>query len=368
MRRLVPLLVSLGSLGTLAPGSDVVVPGAWSAAQGPANNLVPFGVSVYGNNGACRFQQVYAASDFLASGVTFPMTISDLSFRPGSTGIYGSYPLPGQVLNLSVGLSDSAFPPDSLSSSFSANVSGPQAIVFSGNLLLPPVPAQSGNGPYPFAWTIPLATPTVYSGGSDLLLEVAVFSNSSSGPFGATVDAVAVPGDAVSRQYFVGSATAPSAATGTSTLGLVTRFTYGASFVPFGGGCSGWGGYVPTIGSSGGAPTLGNLGFALLLTSVQPGSTAALILGTNASSSATFPLPLELGPFGLPGCFLLVACDGLLGAPVQGSGQGGGIAVVSAPIPAIPALSGGRGYFQWIVFDPLLPGFRLSNAASVVVG
>src|SRR5262245_27540531 len=75
----VSFLLALLVSGAVA--SDVVVPSAWTATQGPSNNNYPF--NYFSPGGVGRYQQVFAASDFLAGGVSFPIAITDISFRPG---------------------------------------------------------------------------------------------------------------------------------------------------------------------------------------------------------------------------------------------------------------------------------------------
>ncbi len=360
-------LLGLLAAATLSFGSrasDVVVPFLWTATPGPANNSLPFNLPP---PSVVRYQQVYAASDFLASGVVFPITITDLSFRPGQTVLSTSFELSGRTLTLSINLSDSAAGPDALSTNLASNVSGVATTVYSGPLPLPPIPSFAGAGPYPFVWTIPLQTPYVYTGTSDLLLDVAILSSTAPpGFFGGFLDAVYASGDAVSRMWDPWNPPGTFPILG-DTLGLITRFHFGPSFATFGIGCAGAGGFVPSIGSTGGDPSLGNASFAITLANATGGSSALLALGASHISWLGVPLPIDLAPFGGAGCLLLASGDVLIGAPVSGSGAGGGTATVPTPIPASPSLSGGRAFAQWVPSEPILGGVRTSNAASVTV-
>jgi hypothetical protein len=350
----------------LAPsvrGSNVVLPSPWAAIQGPDNNSFPFGF--FSPGGAGRYQQVYAASDFLASGIVFPITITALSFRPGQMNPTSSYPLDGQTLSVTIDLSASSSPPDALSSTFAANASGTTTTVYSGGLALPSVPSLSGPGPYPFLWTIPLQTPYVYTGASDLLLDLSIFGSSAPGS-STPLDSVGVSGDAVSRQASQGNPGSAIADFG-DTTGLITRITYGGALAPFGDGCAGAGGFVPAIGSTGGIPELGNPSFAITLAKATGGGSAFLVLGASDSSWLGVPLPFDLAPFGAAGCLLRASGDVLIGVPVSGSGAGAGLASVPTPIPANPSLAGGRAFAQWVPFDPILGGIRVSNAAAVTL-
>ncbi|HKB15588.1 MAG TPA: hypothetical protein VKF62_05950 [Planctomycetota bacterium] len=346
-----------------ARASDVVVPSPWAASPGPDNNSYPFGF--FSPGGAGRYQQVYAASDLLASGVAFPIAITALSFRPGQMNPTSSFPLAGETLTVTVSLAASTAAPDALSSTYAANVSGAATVVYSGTLSLPSIPSFSGPGPYPFVWTIPLQTPYVYTGASDLLLDLSILGSSVPGA-NAPLDSVGILGDAVSRQVSVGNPSAGSADFG-DTGGLITRVSYESLFAPFGAGCAGAGGYVPSIGASGGAPTLGNASFAITLANATGGGSAFLVLGASDVSWLGVPLPIDLAPFGGPGCPLLVSGDVLIAWPVSGSGPGGGSALVPTPIPANPSLAGGTAFVQWIPSDPIAGGIRASNAAAVTL-
>ncbi|MCI0587944.1 MAG: hypothetical protein L0323_14020 [Planctomycetes bacterium] len=353
----------LALLASGAGASDVVVPSAWTATQGPDNNSYP--LNFFSPGGVGRYQQVYAASDFLASGVAFPIVITGLSFRPGQAAS-SSYSLSGRTLTVTLTLSDSTAGPDALSPTFAANVSGTATTVYSGALVLPTVPPFPGPGPHPFVWTIPLQSPFLYTGASDLLLDLSVLG-STAGPGAAPLDGINANGDAVSRQFNQGDPFSPTA-NGGGTLGLITRVSYDNLFAPFGAGCAGAGGFVPSIGSSGGDPTLGNSSFAITLANATGGGAAFLVVGASDVSWLGVPLPLALSIFGAgPGCFLLVSGDVLIGTAVSGAGPGAGSAVVPTPIPANPALSGGIAFVQWIPFDPILAAIHASNAASVTL-
>jgi|SRR5262245_23232053 len=362
-RRVSRVSLLLALLASGAAASDVVVPSAWTATQGPTNNNYP--LNFFSPGGVGRYQQVFAASDFLGSGVGFPIVITDLSFRPGQAAS-SSYALAGRTLTVDLSLSDSTAGPDALSATFAANVSGPAATVYSGALVLPTVPSFPGPGPHPFVWTIPLQIPYLYAGTSDLLLDISVLASTAAPGFPAPLDAVDASGDAVSRQYNQGNPFSPTASGGGS-VGLIARFSYESLFAPFGAGCAGAGGYVPTIGSSGGAPTLGNSSFAITLADATGGGGAFLVIGASDVSWLGIPLPIGLDPFGGPGCLLLVSGDVLIGVPVSGSGAGGGSATVPTPIPANPSLSLGTAFVQWIPSDPIAGGIRASNAAAVTL-
>ncbi len=105
-------------------------------------------------------------------------------------------------------------------------------------------------------------------------------------------------------------------------------------------------GHTPRIGASY-KPEPGRP-FHVNLSRVAPGQSAWLILGTSSTTYAGLPLPLDLGPIGLPGCDLSVSADMTL--PVTTTGVNGiGRAVVPLAIPNDSGLRGAVFHAQWLV-------------------
>jgi len=97
-----------------------------------------------------------------------------------------------------------------------------------------------------------------------------------------------------------------------------------------------------------------------------PVNAAFLIAGFSNSNSAFGPLPLDLGPIGMPGCAARVSIDFV--ALVLGSG---GFADHRLPIPNVPGLVGVHFYQQALVLDPGAGnalGAVMSDAAAAVIG
>jgi hypothetical protein len=97
-----------------------------------------------------------------------------------------------------------------------------------------------------------------------------------------------------------------------------------------------------------GKPSLGNMSFALDLSSMRPGAPALLAVSTGSASQQ----------FGA--CTLLV--DPLPAISLPAMGNSSGFASVRLPVPEIPNLIGLELYAQGIVFDPT--GSFASLAAS----
>ncbi len=139
----------------------------------------------------------------------------------------------------------------------------------------------------------------------------------------------------------------------------------------FGSGCAGSGGAIPAITTSGGTPTsAGNPNFRVQVGNALGGTIALLVAGLSNTSWNGNPLPLNLGGIGVPACSLFVSPDFFFGRLTSGTGAADGIATVSLPVPANPALAGGALYLQWYVYDPFpffpIPG-AMSQALQVVI-
>jgi len=126
----------------------------------------------------------------------------------------------------------------------------------------------------------------------------------------------------------------------------------------FGAGCPGTGGAIPRIQTAGGAPSIGNAGFRLVLSKALGTANALLVIGAS-------PITVNLAGIGLPACDLLVSPDVLV--PIATTPAG--LEVVAAAVPADPALVGGLVQVQGYVIDPgplPVPG-SLTNRLEVQI-
>jgi hypothetical protein len=137
-----------------------------------------------------------------------------------------------------------------------------------------------------------------------------------------------------------------------------------AAYAAFGTGCAGSAG-TPTLGSlPGQLPWLGDQ-FTLELTSLPPGNSALVWLGTSRTQWETVRLPLDLASAGMPGCSLRVSPDFAL--PVFNRT---GSAFLPLWLPSDPALLGASFFTQGLTVDrsanPL--GLSVSNAGEGRLG
>lgn len=210
-----------------ASAATIVAPAGSTNTFGNAQGPAP--LRFYGSGGS-RTQQVYDSSAF--SGVSSPITISAISFRPFTTPGFS-----GNTVNVSdslIRLSTTTGSGESnpLSTTFSANIGADVKTVYSGALSL--TTAASGPGPYAFDYTINLQTSFTYNPAQgNLLLDLQIPTTatvSGNGAFGfVTFDTVNTVSDGIFSVLDNGNG---GAGTGTaSTAGAITQFTF-ASGVP----------------------------------------------------------------------------------------------------------------------------------------
>ncbi|MBL8756679.1 MAG: hypothetical protein JNK15_25510 [Planctomycetes bacterium] len=134
-----------------------------------------------------------------------------------------------------------------------------------------------------------------------------------------------------------------------------------ASWSPFGAGCASTVGVPALAPAPYSLPWLGDT-MRLRIAPVGSGQSALLVFGTRFQFGSV-PLPASLGPYGMPGCTLLVGDQGPLLATTTGSH-----AEVQAVIPNVPALVGASVDVQAWVTDPFANavGMVTTNAGSLV--
>jgi len=153
-------------IGGQAAAVPLVIPNAQAGAEGNDANLGPF------FDASVRYQQVYSASQFGASG---PVTISQIAFRPDGADSGASLII--FFNSVQIDLSTTARTPTTLSTTFASNVGPDNATVFNGFVFNNfPITGPAG-GPKDFTITFNV-TPFIYNpSAGNLLLDVRAFES-----------------------------------------------------------------------------------------------------------------------------------------------------------------------------------------------
>ncbi|HET6203635.1 MAG TPA: hypothetical protein VFI25_12620 [Planctomycetota bacterium] len=130
--------------------------------------------------------------------------------------------------------------------------------------------------------------------------------------------------------------------------GRVTAFSLAPVGVDvFGDGCPSASGQVPRLGARG-SPTTGST-VQIHISGAPPGAVAVLFVGLSDANAGSVPLPMDLTPVGLPGCWLLTSGEFAFPATTQATAPAPGRASFSFAIPPSPALIGAQAFVQWFV-------------------
>lgn len=217
-------VLALAASGT-NPLQTLVVPNAFTNTEANFGNRVPFGADISGQTN--RYQQVYAASEFAATG---PIVIKQIAFRPNAFDGSGSglgQAFSTTIPQIQISLSTTHAAPDALSATFADNVGANNTLVFSGSLPLSSANIGPTTGPKQFDVVIPLATPFHYNpAAGNLLLDVKTLLGVPT----TYLDAESLSGDSVSRASSGWSYTTAGSDAVTASfidsIGLVTQFGY----------------------------------------------------------------------------------------------------------------------------------------------
>jgi hypothetical protein len=206
------LLATLAGLSTFAAAQEFVVP------QGMANTYTGNTASIWRST-AFRFQMLYDTTHFVGQGLSHPISINRLRFRP----INGATTPGGQVYsNVTIAMSSSPSDYNTMSTTFATNVGADVVTVFNGNVTM--LPALGGT-PNDYYVDVTLTTPFVYNPETGLDLCVDVTAPTAPSP--TTVPNTAASSDRTlhfARRLSTGT---PAAATGAlSDFAAVIRMDY----------------------------------------------------------------------------------------------------------------------------------------------
>jgi hypothetical protein len=151
--------------------------------------------------------------------------------------------------------------------------------------------------------------------------------------------------------------------------GFVGTMLYGtptpASYIGFGAGCPGTGGYLPRLRAQTPMQRPWDNSVMNMTVTTSPGGSqfVFLNLGTSDTVWSGTPLPLDMTSLGAPGCFVWASAD--IGS-VSGSASGGAI---TFPITFPSGLVGASAFFQAVVVDSINSlGLITSAGRRAIIG
>ncbi len=307
--------------GTL-PGIGPVAPTAYANKWGESRTALPLG---YYNH---RIQHIYSLkalpSNFTATGMAFR---HDNRYVRSASHYW---------IELSISMGYTTRTPSTISSSFSANITGPMVQVLSKKKINLPYWTSVNTSPSNWDIKIPFTKPFTYTAqaGKQLLVDFHKTNSSRGNTYTYYwVDAVSSSSYLVSRVYARGSN--PSTGIRVRGFGAALAFTR-----PAGPGA------IPVL-SAAGTPQIGS-SFTLDLAHARASTMAGFIAGLSNTRWRSFNLPFDLSVIGAPGCNLLVGLDLVVLARTNSSGA----ASLRVAVPNDKALIQSVLYWQALVIDP----------------
>lgn len=260
-------ILSLALLTPLCAQTPVRhVPDSASQVEGSSSSAFPFAYT-YG-----RTQQILRGSAVTSGSAV----INQLAYRRDA-GTNGQTLFQGvNYSNVDLRIGTTTVTPETMSTSFAANVTSSPTQVLSGSYSLPTLPPIA-SGPAPFAVTFTLQRPAIFAQANGHLL----------------ID-LTLPGTATKAPYFLDAEWASG-----SGVGRVNPYGVGGKFS-----------YPETYRMSADPSTLKpGGGLDIRCSSFANQYTGTLVLGASGSSWGGIPLPLDLGLIGAPGNQLYVSMD-----------------------------------------------------------
>jgi PKD repeat protein len=153
MQRLTAVLSATILAASATAQLSVVIPNGYAATEGASSNAFPWG---RGGAGGLREQCIYDSSHFTNQGITYPILITGLKYRP-NTGV--ALAAVGYT-TATVALSTCPVDQSAVSTNVAANEGADLATVYSGPVSWGAQPAQTG--PTPFGISVPFTTNFLY--------------------------------------------------------------------------------------------------------------------------------------------------------------------------------------------------------------
>jgi len=194
MRPLAVVVVAAVVAVPAAAQFQVVIPAGLAATEGSSTNLFP-----WGRGGAGLLHQcVYDSSHFTSQGITGPIVITGLKWRPNGNVALAASSYPA---GCTVKLSTSPFDHAAVSTTFANNRGADLTTCYSGVVAWGAQAAQPG--PAPFGISVPFQTSFLYDPAiGDLNIECDLPVQAFSGT-GSSLDVHAVAGQALASRVYV---------------------------------------------------------------------------------------------------------------------------------------------------------------------
>lgn len=347
--RLSTLLAISLSATLAAQTTSRVIPAAQATALGNASSMFPFSYTNY-----VRLQQAIGTQHFGS-----PVVLHGMALR-SRTNVLAVPEVQNQ--GMEVRLSDCVKPVTALDPTYANNVGANVKVVFNATFNIQRPNAADA---LEFNTLIPFDQPYIHLNTAPLLIDLIPTSfmgqQCNGGGNGTSFDYMSTDPDMATIFGKGSCGTPPTSGGNPGAGGYVLKFFTSGGLLPFGKTCAG--ASVPVIGSLG-QPNPGNANFAVQLTNTPAGTPplAALLLGATNTAWGGNNLPWELSGLNMPNCFLTVAIDAAVTAPV-----GGGMAISPVPIPNNQGLVGRSFYAQWFaVANGANPFGGITSQAGIV--
>ncbi|HEX6810311.1 MAG TPA: PKD domain-containing protein [Planctomycetota bacterium] len=230
MQRFAPLVAVVAFAAASTAQSTLVTPNGYANLAGNSNHLFPWARGT----ASMRCQFLIDSTHFTAQGVTMPIVISKLRYRPFSQVITTpSAWLGGSWPNVRIDMATSPLDWAAASTTFANNLGPDKTNVLQGPVTVMPGTTTGIGVVVPWFITIPLTTPFVYDpwSGNDLTIDIQLDGTGWSGqscPVDVVVSSPATGAALGSRVYSL--SLMPTAGIVTTEHALVTEFTWVPAF------------------------------------------------------------------------------------------------------------------------------------------
>lgn len=318
-----PAAIALVAMASSLSAQSFYVPNA--NPQGAASNSFPF------NTSNMRYQTLVSAADL----GSVPALITGFALQPSSTGVRTFTQVTMKMAHLSAA---------TLSTTFDQNLAAGAITTMDAANWSWYLTADT--------WTeVDLQVPFFFNGVDNVVVEFDVQGGSGT--------AGGMWREGTHPRLYLGNYAGQATGTLSNNSAFKMRFLVGdAGLARFGQGCAGSNQLTPALSFSGSSQLGQSLTYQL--TNSFAFTPAFLTVGFWIG----FPFPLDLAPYGMPGCTAYVPSAAIATAVADGTGAGS----LPLQIPNDPTLAGLFYYAQWFPLDLTLGTLTASNYGRILVG